>query len=121
MKFILILLLSVTQVWAHEKELKTKADLFAYAEFESQGHHPWPFPLLSIGHNMQSYQNYGGSAYWHDGLDIRSVVDQPIYSAAGGKIVNVENYQPGNPMYWEIAILDDEGFVWKYHHVNRQS
>jgi hypothetical protein len=121
MKFILVLLLSVTQVWGHEKELKTKADLFAYGEFQSQGHHPWPFPLLSIGHNMQSYQNYGGSPYWHDGLDIRSVVDQPIYAAAGGKVVNVENYQPGNPLYWEVAILDDEGFVWKYHHVNRQS
>ena len=24
-------------------------------------------------------------------------------------------------MYWEIAIQDDEGFVWKYHHVAKES
>jgi hypothetical protein len=70
---------------------------------------------------MQSFQNYGGSPYWHDGLDIRSQVDQPMYAAAGGKVVNLENYRPGNALYWEIAILDDEGFVWKYHHVDRKS
>lgn len=119
MKFLFVLLLCVTNVWAHEKELRTKADGFATGEFQSQRHHPWPFPLLSIGHNMQSFQFYGGYPYWHDGLDIRSVVDQPMYASAGGKVVNIENYQRGNPLYWEIAILDDEGFVWKYHHVDR--
>lgn len=121
MKFLLVLLLFVTEVMAHEKELKTKADFLATASFTEQRHHAWPFPLLSIGHAMQSYQDYGGSPYWHDGLDIRSQEDQPIYAAAGGKIVNIENYQPGNPLYWEIAVLDNEGFVWKYHHVDRRS
>lgn len=121
MKFVLVLLLCLSQAWAHEKELKTKADLFATGTFTGQKDHQWPFPLLSIGHNMQSYQFYGGSPYWHDGLDVRSVVDQPIHAAVGGKIVNIENYQRGNPLYWEIAILDDEGFVWKYHHVDQSS
>lgn len=121
MKFILVLLLCLSTVYAHEKELRTKADLLATAQFTGQRNHPWPFPLLSIGHNMQSYQDYGGSPYWHDGLDIRSRVDQPIFATVSGKIVNLENYQPGNPMYWEIAILDDEGFVWKYHHVDRKT
>lgn len=121
MKILLVLLLCLGNVWAHEKELKTRADEFAYGDYKSQRHHPWPFPLLSIGHNMQSFQNYGGYPYWHDGLDIRSVSDQPIYASAGGKIVNIENYQRGNPLYWEVAILDDEGFVWKYHHVARDS
>lgn len=121
MKFLLVLLLSISQIWAHEKELKTKADNLAFGTFTSQRHHKWPFPLLSIGHNMQSFQNYGGSSYWHDGLDIRSAIDQPMYASVGGKVVNVENYQTGNPYYWEIAILDEEGFVWKYHHVDRKS
>lgn len=121
MKFIFILLLCVTNVFAHEKGSVTRADKFASGSFQHQRNHPWPFPLLSIGHSMQQYQDYGGSPYWHDGLDIRSVVDQPMYASAGGKVVNVENYQPGNAMYWEIAILDDEGFVWKYHHVDRKS
>ncbi|WP_408096865.1 M23 family metallopeptidase [Peredibacter sp. HCB2-198] len=121
MRFFLVLLLCLSTAWAHEKELKTKADLLATGVFAEQKHHAWPFPLLSIGHNMQSYQYYGGSPYWHDGLDIRSEVDQPIHAAVGGKVVNIENYQRGNPLYWEIAILDDEGFVWKYHHVDQGS
>lgn len=121
MKIILAVLLFASVALAHEKERKTKADFLATGTFTTQKNHPWPFPLLSIGHNMQSFQDYGGSPYWHDGLDIRSVVDQPMYASAGGKVVNIENYQPGNPMYWEIAILDDEGFVWKYHHVDRKT
>lgn len=70
---------------------------------------------------MQSYQDYGGSPYWHDGLDIRSQIDQPIYAATGGKVVNIENYVPGDELYWEVAIQDQAGFVWKYHHVDRET
>jgi hypothetical protein len=121
MKFLLVFLMSATAVFAHEKEMKTRADLMATGVFTEQKHHPWPFPLLSIGHNMQSFQFYGGRPYWHDGLDIRSVADQPLYASTGGKVVNVENYQRDNPLYWEVAILDDEGFVWKYHHVDRKT
>lgn len=121
MKFLIVFLLSITSVFAHEKELRTKADLLATSKYQVRKNHPWPFPLLSIGNNMQSYQNYGGSPYWHDGLDIRARIDQPIYAAAGGKVVNLENYQPGNDLYWEVAILDEDGFVWKYHHVDQDS
>ncbi len=121
MKMFLILLLASTSLWAHEKSVRTNADFLATANFREQRHHAWPFPLLSIGHNMQSYQDYSGSPYWHDGLDVRAKIDQPIYAAAGGIVVNIENYIPGNPMYWEVAILDEEGFVWKYHHVAKES
>jgi hypothetical protein len=122
MKFMFLLLCcAMTSVQAHEKELRTRADGFATAAFAVQRQHPWPFPLISIGHNMQSYQDYGGSPYWHDGLDIRSNIDQPISAAAGGVVVNIENYVRGNPLYWEVAIRDDQGFVWKYHHVDRGS
>jgi hypothetical protein len=121
MKFIFLLLLCVTQVFAHEKIFRTKADKLAFGKFSEQKDHPWPFSLLSIGHNMQSFQDYSGSPYWHDGLDIRANQDQPIYAAAGGKVVNIENYIHGNELYWEVAIEDAEGFVWKYHHVSRES
>lgn len=121
MKFVLLLLLTVTQVMAHERIVKTKADKLAFGKFSEQKNHQWPFPLLSIGHNMQSFQDYSGSAYWHDGLDIRSIENQPIYAAAGGKVVNIENYVRGNHLYWEVAIQDEEGFVWKYHHVAKES
>jgi hypothetical protein len=122
MKFFLIFFLLIANfAHAHEKQLKTRADNFAYANFSKARNHPWPFAVLSIGHNMQSYQNYGTSPYWHDGLDIRSRPDELITSATAGRVVNIENYVRGNALYWEVAILDDEGFVWKYHHVDQSS
>lgn len=120
MKYLLLFSLLIGPALAHDKDVKTVANRLAYGVFKAKKNHPWPFPLLSIGHNMQSYQNYG-DPYWHDGLDIRSREDQPIYAAAGGKVVNIENYVKGNPLYWEIAILDNDGFVWKYHHVSEKS
>ncbi|MEY4630993.1 MAG: hypothetical protein RIQ81_1113 [Pseudomonadota bacterium] len=83
--------------------------------------HPWPFPLLSIGHTNASYQYYGGEPYFHHGLDIRGDAGTPVVASAGGKVVNIENYMPGNPAYWEVAVLDDEGYLWQYHHVEKES
>lgn len=120
MQLFLLLILSL-QVFAHEALYRTRADQEALGIYTERRNHPWPYPLLSIGHAMNSYQDYSGSPYWHDGLDIRSNVDQPIYAAAGGKVVNLENYVRGNSLYWEVAILDQDGFVWKYHHVDRGS
>jgi hypothetical protein len=77
--------------------------------------------LLSIGHTIASYQNYGTGAYFHHGLDIRAEAGSEVHASAGGKVINLENYEPGNPAYWEIAILDDEGFIWQYHHVDRDT
>ncbi len=84
---------------------------------------PWPVKVLSIGHTMASYQNYGAisSAYFHHGLDIRADAGSPVIASRGGKVVNIENYQPGQSAYWEIAILDDDGFLWQYHHIERSS
>jgi len=81
----------------------------------------WPFEALSIGHTMSSYQNYGGDPYFHHGLDIRGDADLDVLASAGGKVVNIENYFPGSPAYWEVAILDDQGFLWQYHHIERRS
>jgi hypothetical protein len=85
--------------------------------------HPWPVNVLSIGHTNASYQVYGllSSAYFHHGLDIRANAGSAVLASTGGKVVNIENYVLGNPAYWEIAILDDEGFLWQYHHVDRSS
>jgi hypothetical protein len=123
MKYLFIAIFLCQSAFAaiHERKTITKANALATGIFVEQKHHPWPFPLLSIGHNMQSYQDYDGSPYWHDGLDIRGQIDQSVYAPVGGKVVNIENYIFGNPNYWEIAILDDEGFVWKFHHIAHSS
>lgn len=121
MKILWLFLLVSTQVFAHEKVVRTRADKLAYGVFNGQRNHQWPFQLLSIGHNMQSYQDYSNSPYWHDGLDIRGQANQQIFAAAGGVVVNIENYVAGNYLYWEVAIRDAEGFVWKYHHIAKES
>ena len=36
-------------------------------------------------------------------------------------MVNVENYQPGNDLYWEVAVLDPEGYIWQYHHIDKNT
>lgn len=83
--------------------------------------HPWPVDVLSIGHTIASYQFYGGVPYFHHGLDIRADAGSDVLAAAGGVVVNVENYVPGNDAYWEVAILDDRGFLWQYHHIEHDS
>ena len=42
-----------------------------------------------------------------------------VFTRSGGQVVNIENYQRGNDLYWEVAILDPEGYVWQYHHVDK--
>jgi hypothetical protein len=81
----------------------------------------WPFEILSIGHTMVSYQNYSSDPYFHHGLDIRGEAGQDVVTPVPGKVVNIENYVPGYSAYWEVAILDDNGFIWQYHHVDRGS
>jgi hypothetical protein len=85
--------------------------------------HFWPVTLSSIGHTMASYQRYDfvGGAYFHHGIDIRAEAGSDVLAAAGGRVINVENYFPGDDAYWEVAILDEEGFIWQYHHIERES
>lgn len=84
------------------------------------GRYPWPVQVKSIGHNTASYQNYGGEPYFHHGLDIRADAGTDVVASVGGQVVNISNYGPG-PAYWEVAILDNAGYVWQYHHVDRDS
>lgn len=83
--------------------------------------HTWPVKVLSIGNNTGSYQGYGGQPYFHHGLDIRADSGGEVRALVGGKVINIENYEPGQAAYWEVAILDAEGFIWQYHHVDRNT
>ena len=82
---------------------------------------PWPVQVLSIGHTMASYQDYGGGAYFHHGIDIRAEAGSSVVLPVNAEVIKVSNYNNGIPAYWEIAVRDDDGFVWQFHHVERNS
>ncbi len=82
----------------------------------------WPYDWDQMGLVIQSYQNYSSgisSAYFHHGIDMVAPNGTAVYNRPGGQVVNIENYNPGNSLYWEVAILDPEGYVWQYHHVDQ--
>ena len=81
----------------------------------------WPFDVVQMGHVIQSYQNYSSgtsAAYFHHGIDMISPNGTDVFTRSGGQVVNVENYTPGSALYWEVAILDSQGYVWQYHHLD---
>ncbi|NLB18828.1 MAG: hypothetical protein GX825_08915, partial [Syntrophomonadaceae bacterium] len=100
---------------------------FGIAWADPNGEHStyaWPFTFVQMGHAIQSYQNYSSgtsSAYFHHGIDMIAPNGTEVYTRSGGQVVNIENYQSGNDLYWEVAILDAEGYVWQYHHIDRNS
>ncbi len=109
-----------------ERDFHSQAEVLAVGKWDADTktpRAPWPVHVLSIGHTMASYQNYGmvASAYFHHGLDIRADAGSEVIASRGGKVVNIENYEPGQKEYWEILILDDDGFLWQYHHIDPNS
>ncbi len=81
----------------------------------------WPIVFNQMGHLMESYQNYGSDstgAYFHHGIDvITNTYGVNVYAVSGGQVVNIQNYNSGS-LYWEVAILDPQGYVWQYHHID---
>lgn len=129
------LVLYSTSLLANSKHEEVERDYHPHYAFQASGEvsitrssiprsrHPWPVKVLSIGHTMASYQRYGAldGAYFHHGLDIRADAAGDVLASVGGKVINIENYMPGDDAYWEVAILDNEGYIWQYHHIERSS
>jgi len=87
--------------------------------FTEHGVYAWPYSLDSIGWSMQSYQDYGGTPYFHHGMDMMKMFGTNVINRSGGQVVNIENYNPGWDLYWEVAVLDPDGYIWQYHHINQ--
>jgi hypothetical protein len=85
------------------------------------GIYAWPFDLNSIGWSIQSYQDYGGTPYFHHGIDMMKDWGTNVFNRSGGQVINIENYQPGWDLYWEVAILDPDGYIWQYHHIKMET
>lgn len=83
----------------------------------------WPFPFEQMGHLISSYQNYSSDlnqAYFHHGIDMIAPDGTNVRTPVAGQVVNVEQYSYSE-LYWEVAILDPEGYVWQYHHIDQPS
>ncbi len=82
---------------------------------------PWPFAPTNqphpVAHTHHQYQYYGGSPYFHHGIDIRVPARSAIYSPVGGKVVSLYWYGR-KPYYFEVGIRDANGFTWQFHHVD---
>ena len=88
---------------------------------DPHGIYAWPFTVVQMGHAIQSYQDYSNSPYFHHGIDMIAPNGTDVFNRSGGQVVNVENYTPGNDLYWEVAIKDPDGFVWQYHHIDKNT
>ncbi len=109
-------------------EAAYQADYLHLATGDAQAAHAtyaWPFNVsFTLGHAIQSYQNYSSgtsAAYFHHGIDIMAPNGTDVFNRSGGQVVNVENYQPGNDLYWEVAVKDPEGYIWQYHHIDKNT
>jgi hypothetical protein len=102
---------------------------------------PWPVPFLDnkepIGNSMIQFQNYG-FAYYHGGDDLLSKDQYWVTTPVSGWLEGGHYGYSGNPdgsmtkhwipwpnsgdeMYFELAIITDEGLRFEFHHVDRQT
>lgn len=84
----------------------------------------WPFAIEQMGHLNSSYQLYSTSpndAYFHHGIDMLAPDGTQVRTPVSGQVVNIENYSSPSDLYWEVAILDPQGYVWQYHHIAQPS
>lgn len=71
---------------------------------------PWPLPPTNIrhclGNNWFEYQNYGGSPYFHPGIDIITPGDSgvPVYAVKQGIVKAWLTI--GGTIYWRLGIAD---------------
>ena len=95
--------------------LVSLVSVFSYAQTI-----PWFYAPTNeahpLGNNYMEFQNYGGSSYYHDGIDaMQPSGGIPVYSVADGVVTHISN----GTMYGGImigeAVAGGEG--WLYWHI----
>ena len=72
----------------------------------------------TTGNNCYEFQNYGGSSYYHDGLDILGEGGDPCYSVDDTymRLISISDpYYTGMITSYEMDGSDDDG--WLYWHI----
>jgi hypothetical protein len=81
----------------------------------------WPYDppheTHPLGNHFGTFQNYGGSSYFHDGIDILEPALTPLYSVSDGWVTHITD--SGGGLYCGIMIGDEKGTSdgWLYWHV----
>ncbi len=102
------------------KKLTVIISLAALACFGTAAAERWPLGPGNVpqrcGNNPYEYQRYGGSPYYHDGLDLLGAAGEPCYSVADGYVSLI---QVSEPLYTGIIVNYTQGQDkgWLYWHV----
>lgn len=83
---------------------------------------PWPYHPFDqthgLGNHFGTYQNYGGSPYYHDGIDLVTPSGPvPCYSVSDGTVTHLTYNQP----YYSGIMIGEPtsgGEGWLYWHIN---
>jgi hypothetical protein len=102
------------------KKVMVVISLAALAWFGTAGAERWPLGPGNVpqrcGNNCYEFQNYGGSSYYHDGLDVLGAGGDPCYSVADGYVSLIS---VSEPLYTGIVINYTQGQDkgWLYWHL----
>jgi hypothetical protein len=87
----------------------------------------WPFDPgnvpLPLGNSYGEYQNYGGSPYFHPGIDIFQPAETPVFAVKSGIVKAV--LTTSAELHWRVAVGDSAGISpcdgWLYAHLDRNT
>jgi murein DD-endopeptidase MepM/ murein hydrolase activator NlpD len=83
----------------------------------------WPNSQHPIGNSYGEYQNYGGAAYLHPGIDILGADNQPVYAVHSGVVKAI--LTTSGTWHWRIAIANQAGsgtsIGYLYAHIDQPS
>lgn len=101
----------------------------------------WPVAFFSesqmIGNSMAQYQPFDNPGYFHGGCDLRVKQNEKVYATVSGRLEaghysyttnsdgSMTKYwkawpQTGDSTYFEVAVVNDEGYRFEYHHMDRK-
>ena len=102
----------------------------------------WPVDFQDEAHTvanaMAQFQPFDNPPYFHGGCDLRVEADAAVRAPVAGKLEaghysyatradgSMEKFwmpwpQQGSEMYFEVAVVADDGIRYEFHHVNREN
>lgn len=85
--------------------------------------HPWPLSIpFQVMSTLTKLVFYGQAPGFHHGLDLRAPAGTPVSTPISGIVKKIGSYYPKAGDYaYEITIEDENGFIWKFHHVDKNT